>query len=867
MDNQDDVLNPNVLLSILVGIFPHSSDDRPMKAIIMAGGFGTRLRPLTCNTPKPMVPLLNVPMMQHIVMLLKRHGITDLIASLFYTPEAITAYFGDGRQLGVTMQYFRADADYGTAGSVRLATEGLHERILVISGDILTDFDLARAIAFHESRKAMATIVLSHAKNPLQFGVVITQEDGKITRFLEKPTWGEVFSDTINTGIYIFEPEALELIPSREEFDFSKDLFPILLRQDLGLYGYVADGYWRDIGNLHEYQEASIDALQGSVNVEFGGTQQTPSLFVGTGTKLPAAGLQISGRVLIGSNCTIGEGVSLANTVVGDNCVIGPGAMISNSVLWSDVVIGHSAELSSDVIGSKCSIGEKAVISENVFVSDACWIGRNAHLSSNIKLWPEKVVEEGAVLTRSLVWEDKWLRELFTDSRITGLSNVEMTPEFGAKLGAAYGSFIGLGKTVVTSRDSDNVSRMMNRALLCGLLSAGVNTMDLRATSIPLLRHELSSGKESGGIHVRRSPFDKNLTDIIFFDANGKDLPVKKTKSVERLFFGEDFPRAPRDKVGSISFPERTTEAYKEKFVSSLNIEAINHRKFRIVIDYSNGVAATIFPIILGSFDCQVVALNAHLDPRKITRDKFEFDHSVKQLSHIVTSLKYDLGCLIDGGGEKLFVVNEKGEALDSERLLAVVTELFLHTHPGAKGIAIPITSSGEIDMIAARHGVEVMKTRNSHLAMMEAAGNKAVRFIGGTKGGFIFTDFFFATDAMYSVAKILEMMSLKGMLLGEVDATLPRLASAKRNVNCSWEHKGKVMRFIMHDTEGRRRDLVDGVKVYLDDAGKSGVSALLIPDKERPLFHINAEAPDKETAERVAGEYERKIIKWRDES
>ncbi len=328
------------------------------------------------------------------------------------------------------------------------------------------------------------------------------------------------------------------------------------------------------------------------------------------------------------------------------------------------MVIGHSCELSSDVIGCQTSIGEKAVIAENVFISDACWIGRGARLSANIKLWPEKVVEEGAILTRSLVWEDKWLRELFTDSRVTGLSNIEMNPEFGAKLGAAYGAFIGAGKTVVTCRDSDNVSRMMNRALICGLISAGVNTFDLRATSIPLLRHELSSGKEAGGIHVRRSPFDKNLTDIIFFDANGKDLPGNRTKSVERLFFGEDFARAPREKVGEIFFPERTTEVYKEKFLSSLDIEAISKKKFRIVIDYSNGIASTIFPIILGSFDCQVVALNAHLDPRKLTRDRNEFEYSLKQLCHIVTSLKYDIGCLIDAGGEKLL----RGERTGTRR-------------------------------------------------------------------------------------------------------------------------------------------------------------------------------------------------------
>ncbi len=835
-----------------------------MKAVIMAGGFGTRLRPLTCNTPKPMAPVMNKPMMHHIVELLKKHGITEMIATLFYSPEVITNYFGDGSRLGVNMSYVKADADYGTAGSVRNATKDLNERLLIISGDVLTDFDLTAAIRFHEEKKAKATIVLTHAKNPLAFGVVITASDGRITRFLEKPSWGEVFSDTVNTGIYILEPEVLEIIPYREEFDFSKNLFPHLLRNNLGLYGYVADGYWRDIGNLNEYQEAHLDALNGVVHVNIEG-RRSGNLIYGEGCSFQQGKLHLEGTVLLGKNVTIGDEVTLSNTVIGDNCVIGPGSILRNVVLWNDVVIRHSAELSNDVVCSRCSIGEKVVISENVFIGDGCWIGRNAQLSSNIKLWPEKVVEEGAILTRSLVWEDKWLRELFSDARVTGLANIEMNPEFGAKLGAAYGAFIGEGKTVVTSRDADNVSRMMNRALICGLISAGVNTFDLRAMSIPLLRHELSTGKEAGGIHVRRSPFDKNLTDIIFFDANGKDLPASKTKNIERLFFGEDFPRAPRDKVGNISFPERTTESYREKFLSSINIEAISKRKFNLVIDYSNGVASTIFPLILGSFDCQVIAMNAHLDARRLTKDQHEFENSLKQLAHVVTSLKYDIGCLIDAGGEKLFVVDENGNNISSERLLTIVTELFLQTNPQTTAIAVPITSPGEIDLICAPRNVQVIKTRNSHLAMMEAATSRQVQFVGGNKGGFIFTNFFFATDAMYSLAKILEMMALTGKRLGEIDAALPRMALARLNVNCSWELKGKVMRHIMKDSEGKKRDLVDGVKVYLDLNGQKA-SVLLLPDKERPLFHINAEAPNQHLADQLAQQYGRKIAQWRDE-
>jgi mannose-1-phosphate guanylyltransferase/phosphomannomutase len=323
-----------------------------MKAVIMAGGFGTRLRPLTCNTPKPMAPVMNKPMMHHIVDLLKKHGITDMIATLFYSPDAIMSYFGDGSRLGVRMSYVKADADYGTAGSVRNATKGLDERMLIISGDVLTDFDLSAAIRFHEEKKARATIVLSHATNPLAFGVVITREDGKITRFLEKPSWGEVFSDTINTGIYIFEPDVLEMVPYREEFDFSKNLFPHLLRNDLGLYGYIANGYWRDIGNLNEYQDAHLDALNHIVSLNIEGKHDGDFIY-GDACSFQRDKLTITGTVLLGKNVTLGDDVKLANCVIGNNCVIGPGTALRNVVLWEDVVIGHSAELSSDVICSR----------------------------------------------------------------------------------------------------------------------------------------------------------------------------------------------------------------------------------------------------------------------------------------------------------------------------------------------------------------------------------------------------------------------------------------------------------------------------------------------------------------------------------
>ncbi|MFA6542542.1 MAG: sugar phosphate nucleotidyltransferase, partial [Bacteroidota bacterium] len=727
----------------------------------------------------------------------------------------------------------------------------------------LTDFDLSKALEFHEKKKAKATLVLTRSVNPLAFGVVITDSSGKITRFLEKPSWGEVFSDTINTGIYIIEPEILRLIPYQKDFDFSKNLFPTMLEQDMGLYGYIAEGYWRDVGNLNEYQEAHLDALDNKVRLQMEG-EKIGDAYIGEHSVIETDPSLLQGMVLIGKNCRIGKNVKIIKSAIGNDVVIGDGAVIRNSVIWSDTTVGKGAELSSCVIGKWCTLGDHSIISDNVYVSDKCRIGIESKLAPNIKLWPEKEVEDGAVLTRSLVWEDKWLKDLFTDSRISGLSNIEMNPEFGAKIGAAFGALVGPGTTVLTSRDTDNVSRMMNRAIMCGLMSAGVDAGDLRATSIPILRQELRTGKDAGGLHVRKSPVDKNLTDIILFDAKGKDLPTSKTKSIERLFFGEDVPRAKQDDVGGVIFPERAQESYIEKFLTTINVDAISQANFKLVIDYSNGIASSIFPNIIGNFHAQVLSQNAYLDSKKLTRNRNEYDNSVDQLRHIVTSLGYDIGFMLDAGAERCFIVDENGRFINTDRLLTLVTYLFLTVYPSVKKIAVPVTASAEIDLIAEHMGVEVVKTRDSHLALMDAASKEEIKFVGGTKGGFIFTDFLFASDGMYSVAKILEMMALANLRFGQLDKQVPKLHLMKKVIHCPWDRKGKVMRHLMKDTDHHlNRILIDGVKLVLDQ--ENTTSVLMWPDREKPVFHLHAESGKEDLAEMLLTQFEEKIIDWRE--
>src|SRR5580765_2911859 len=257
-----------------------------MKAVIMAGGEGSRLRPLTSNQPKPMMPLVNLPMMEHIVGLLRRHNFEEIVVTLAFMPNAIRTYFGDGSEFGVRMVYATEEQPLGTAGSVRNAMDELDERFLVISGDVLTDIDLGKIVSFHDERKALATIGLVAVENPLEFGIVITREDGSIERFLEKPGWGQVFSDTINTGIFVLEPDVFDYIPAGQPVDFSSEVFPKLLADEQPLYGAVSAGYWEDVGTLEAYVRAHKDALDGRVALDIPGFRLEHGVWLGEGAEL-----------------------------------------------------------------------------------------------------------------------------------------------------------------------------------------------------------------------------------------------------------------------------------------------------------------------------------------------------------------------------------------------------------------------------------------------------------------------------------------------------------------------------------------------------------------------------------------------------
>jgi mannose-1-phosphate guanylyltransferase len=325
-----------------------------MRAMILAAGLGTRLRPITYAMPKPMVPVLNRPVMEHIVRLLARHGFGKAIANLHWFPETIEGHFGDGSAFGVELSYSREEQLLGTSGGVRNAADFLGDSFLVISGDALTDIDLAAMREFHESHDGIATLATKRVSDTSQFGVAITGADGRIQGFQEKPAPAEALSDLANCGIYMFRAEIFDFFPSPGTSvaagpddppgfaDWAMDVFPALLEGDVPFYSHEIDAYWNDIGNLDELRQGNLDALHGAVEVDLGAPQTAEGLWAAT----PLDGVEVTAPTLVGAGVQLGEGVRIEGpAILGNGCRIGDGAQIRDSILLEGAELPDGAIL------------------------------------------------------------------------------------------------------------------------------------------------------------------------------------------------------------------------------------------------------------------------------------------------------------------------------------------------------------------------------------------------------------------------------------------------------------------------------------------------------------------------------------------
>jgi mannose-1-phosphate guanylyltransferase / phosphomannomutase len=809
-----------------------------MKAIVMAGGEGTRLRPLTSNQPKPMVPIVGKPCMEHIIELLRRYGFDEVIVTLAFLPQAIESYFGDGESTGVSIDYSLEATPVGTAGSVRLAAQRIDEPFLVISGDALTDFDLSSLVRSHTEADAAVTIALKAVDNPLDFGIVVTGEDGRIERFLEKPTWGQVFSDTINTGIYVLDPEVLRHIPEDTPYDFSSELFPRLLELGRPLYGHVCEGYWQDIGNLEQYRQANFDALDEEIDLDIPGIRLRGNIWIGEGVEIDDLE-GVEGPAFIGNNCAVSPDATIgAHSVLGANVRLREQARVVRSVIDQSTFVGRSASVEGAIVGRSCDLRSHVHVHDGAALGDGVTIGAQAVVMPDVRIFPHKEVESGAIVHESLVWEGAAATHLFGREGVSGIVNVDLTPEAAVRLAAALGTALQRSARVVASRDATAACRMIKRAMVSGITSTGVSVADLRVLPAPVNRHLIRTQGYAAGFHVGLSSADPELIEIRFFEHPGTQLTPQLEKEIEKHFTRYELRRASPDRIGTIGYPVRVRESYASDLLATLDATAIANRRFRIVVDYGHSAASFVLPLVLGPLEVEAVSAHefAELDAREITGAE-----SIAQARRLVEAVGADLGAVFELAGERLHLIAENGDAIDPSQALLLFLRLLGGSDAAGGKVAVPVTATRHADELAEAAGLEVVRTPTSPSDLMQAARESGMVLAADGDGAYVVPDFLPAFDAMAALCKLLELFAPVTTSVSELVAALPDVNISQRTVPCSWALKGLVMRVLTERLADREVDLSDGIKVF-----ENGGWGLVRPDPVEPLLHVVVESPDE---------------------
>ena len=809
---------------------------------------------MTANQPKPLLPVANRPIMEHVLRLLRKHGFDETIVTVQFLAALVRNYFGDGEEFGMSLRYATEDMPLGTAGSVRNAEDELRDQpFLVISGDALTDMDLTAMVRAHRENGALVTVGLARVPDPLEFGIVITQEDGRIQRFLEKPTWGQVFSDTVNTGVYIMEPEVLAEVPPGEVVDWSGDVFPKLLKRGAPLYGYISDGYWEDVGTHESYLKAQADVLAGRVVTDIAGFEVSPGVWVAEGAEVDSDAT-LTGPLCIGDYAKVEAGATLREyTVVGSNVVIKEGAFLHRAVVHNNVYVGQGVNLRGCVIGKNTDVMRLVRIEEGAVVGDECVIEPEAYLSAGVKVYPFKTIEAGAVVNNSVIWESRGQRTLFGQRGVSGLVNVEVTPELAVRLASAYATTLRKGSTITTSRDVSRAARTLKRAIQGALNASAINVVDLEAQPLPVARFETARGNYSGGIAVRTTPGDPQSVDIIFLDERGAELSQAQQRKLERVFSRQEFRRAFPGEIAELSYPPRVVDMYTQELLRSVDLEGVREADLKVVADCAGGTASLVLPSLLGRIGVEVHTLNGRLDEVSPTETVAKQRAGLQRLAEVVSSAKAAFGVRFDPVGERIQLVDEKGELVSEQRaLLAVLDLVAAERHTGR--VALPVTTTRVAEQVCRFHGVQVTWTPTSMDALTKAAAADDVIFAADGRGGFVVPECARTVDGLAIFVKLLGLIARTRLTLSQIDARIPAAHLLRRSVPTPWAAKGGVMRTIVEAAteQNLELDTTDGVRVIEQGRGW----ALVLPDPSDAVTHLWAEGDDADSAQELLDDW-----------
>jgi mannose-1-phosphate guanylyltransferase/phosphomannomutase len=481
-----------------------------------------------------------------------------------------------------------------------------------------------------------------------------------------------------------------------------------------------------------------------------------------------------------------------------------------------------------------------------------------------VKLWPNKDVEAGATVSSSIIWSTQARRGIFTRSGVSGLANIEMVPEFAARLGAAYGTMFPRGAVVTANRDLSFAARMIKRAVMAGLVSTGVDILDIGEVPVPVARFETRTSDARGGLHVRVSPENAHQIDVKVFDGGGLNIDKYAERKIESAFFREDYRRVPVTEVGEIvSVREPVVERYTAAFLARVDQRPVHGGRLRAAVDYGLGSTSTILPAILAEIGAETITVNAATANKFVLRTAAEVERDLPQLAAICRATGVHFGAMMDNDGKTISLVDDQGRVVSPVDGLAAFAMLTWRVQPGST-VVVPLTAPLALDALGARYGGRLRRVPVSAQAQMRSAeaGPQAPALVGDGEGSYIFPDFHPGFDGMMAVARLLQYLGVVEQRLSEVLAGIPPYHLASAEAACPWDAKGRVMRGLHErasleaaaaggESNGALAEQIEGVRFSQD-----GEWAVVLPDPDRPLFHVYAEAGSDPAAEALAGRY-----------
>lgn len=801
-----------------------------IKAVIMSGGMGTRLRPLTCHLPKPMVPIFNKPNMEYTLELLKEYGIEDIAITLYYLPHRIMDYFGNGEKFNVNIKYYIEDTPLGTGGSVKNAQEFLDDTFIVISGDAFTNIDLKRAYEFHKEKKSKATLVLKREPIPLEYGVVITDGNGKIIKFLEKPSWGEVFSDTINTGIYILEPSVLDYYKVGENFDFSKDLFPKLLRDNVPIYGYVMEEYWCDVGDLDSYIETHRDVFIDKNKHYLLGKDPVNGIWLGENT-IVEKGVEINPPIYIGENTIIRSGAVIEPyTVIGKNCIIGENTSIKRSIIWDNVKISSNCEIRKSVICNNVIINNKSRIFEGTVLGSHSIIESYATIKPNIKIWPYKKVGEKIVLKENLIWEERDSKKLFGDRNISRKLNQNISLETAVSLGAAIGTAIKPSGNFIVSCDEYNLSKLLKSSIISGLLSIGAQIIDIKSTSLPICRLGIKYFNGDGGIFIGRDIVEEDKVSIEVLDNKGANIDKNLRRKIENLLSIEDFKKVSGDIIQDTVSIDNFSSIYLREGKKQLKfIKEIQKEKPKIIISSPSKNILALGEKYLLSIGCNVETADYNMVQRE------------EGIHNIVLDKNGDLGIVYYNNGEEI-LISDGFNIVSAEKYYLLNMLIGFKTGELEKA-TVPYNYPRIMEKIAKEYKINIEYSKSNISEILRGLLDRENQF-----------QYILNFDGIWASGKLIDYLIGYNTTLNRTIQELPEYFYIKKEIPCKWNHKGNIIRRLSENQKDNM-ELIEGIR-FIEDKGW----ALLVPDEEKPIFNLYIEGYTEEYAEELGSFYDEKI-------